>query len=97
MKEYIKDYTATIEPNPFPYSGRLAVHIMLHAPTRRKFDLDNMAKPILDSLEEAGIYENDNLIDSLVLRRGEIHKGEGKAIVQVLELKLPLARQDDLP
>ena len=46
-------------------------------------------KAICDSLEHAGVYEDDSQIDLLIVRRREPTKG-GKAIVQIGEL--PLSR-----
>jgi crossover junction endodeoxyribonuclease RusA len=37
----------------------LAVKIKAYPPDRRKRDVDNIQKPLLDALEKAGIYQND--------------------------------------
>ena len=75
-----------------PLLGRLSVHITLHAPNRRKYDIDGRLKSLLDALEDAGVYPNDEAVDYLVVRRGEIIKG-GKVVVQLMELpsKEPVA------
>ena len=53
------------------FTGRLSLTVSLSAPTKRKYDLDNMVKAIQDALEHGGIYENDNQIDQLVVNRLE--------------------------
>lgn len=50
-------------------TGRLSVEIDAHPPDRRRRDLDNLQKPLLDALEYAGVYEDDSQIDRLVSRR----------------------------
>ena len=66
--------------------GRLVVVVSLHAPTRRKYDLDNRCKALFDSLEEAEVFLNDEQIDHLTIRRGEYFKNDGKALIQIIEL-----------
>jgi crossover junction endodeoxyribonuclease RusA len=65
--------------------GRLAVHVNLYPPDRRKRDVDNCMKSLLDALEHGGLYENDSQIDELHIIRKEIIKG-GMCIVTVLEI-----------
>ncbi|QDJ44988.1 RusA family crossover junction endodeoxyribonuclease [Bordetella hinzii] len=55
--------------------GRLSVAIEVFPPDRRKRDLDNLPKGILDSLTHAGVIEDDGHIDSLLIERKGIHKG----------------------
>jgi crossover junction endodeoxyribonuclease RusA len=63
-------------------AGRLAVRVDLHPPDKRRRDLDNCAKAILDALAHAGVFEDDSLIDDLRLVRREIVKG-GSAVVSI--------------
>lgn len=55
--------------------GRLRVRLVAHPPDRGKHDLDNLLKAILDSLQYAGVYEDDSQIDSLMVDRGEVVAG----------------------
>ncbi len=61
---------------------RLRIYLELHAPTRRKYDLDNRLKVLLDSLQASGFIVDDEQIDSLHVERGVIVMG-GKTIVRV--------------
>ncbi len=54
--------------------GRVRVHAIAHAPDRRRRDLDNLWKGVLDSLTHAGVIEDDSLIDELSIARGGIEK-----------------------
>jgi crossover junction endodeoxyribonuclease RusA len=51
------------------YAGRLAVEIEAHVPDKRKRDLDNLFKAVLDSLTHAGVWADDSQIDALRIVR----------------------------
>lgn len=51
---------------------RLFVECVLFPPDRRKRDLDNHIKSLLDALTQAGVWEDDSQIDQLHIYRGEI-------------------------
>lgn len=53
-----------------PHGERLAVRIVANAPDKRRRDLDNVCKALLDALCYAGVYEDDSLIDDLRVIRG---------------------------
>ncbi len=53
-----------------PLAGRLAITIDVHPPDRRRRDLDNALKALLDALEHGGSYSDDAQIDDLRVRRG---------------------------
>ncbi len=48
---------------------RFEVLIDAYPPDRRKRDLDNILKPLLDVLQEYGIFPDDEQIDILIVRR----------------------------
>ena len=58
------------------------VHIDYWPATRRKDDLDNRFKAILDSLTAAGVWNDDSQIDELSIKRMPVMKG-GKIVVMV--------------
>lgn len=55
--------------------GRLAVFASLYAPTRRLYDIDNRAKSLLDALQHAGVFDDDEQVDCLWLIRRDVVKG----------------------
>ena len=63
---------------------RLMVSIRLFMPDRRRRDIDNYNKILLDSLTGI-VWEDDSQIDILSISRDEIIKG-GKAILTIREL-----------
>jgi len=74
-------------PRKPPSGGRIALAMDAFPPDRRRRDLDNLAKPVLDALEHAGIYEDDSQIDLLLTRRRDVVAG-GRLNVRVDELPL---------
>ena len=63
---------------------RLAIQIMIHPRDKRRFDLDNLLKAILDALMKAGMYNDDSQIDYIEIARGEQVDG-GKTVVYLYE------------
>jgi len=61
--------------SPVSSGGRLEVAIIAEPPDRRRRDLDNLPKAILDALTHAGVIEDDSLIDDLRIVRGEVWPG----------------------
>jgi len=55
-------------------ADRLSVTINAYPPDRRKRDLDNLPKAIFDSLQHAGIFDDDEQIDFFSVQRGQIIK-----------------------
>ena len=70
-----REYKKTIEllsiKNKWPQNceGRLSATIEVHPPDKRQRDLDNLFKMILDALQAANVYANDNQFDLLISRR----------------------------
>lgn len=62
--------------------ARLKVTLIVRPRSKRIFDIDNLAKSVLDSLCEAGVYDDDSQVDDLHIMRGEPVKG-GKAVVMI--------------
>ena len=72
-------------PRKPPAGGRIALMMDAFPPDRRRRDLDNLQKPLLDALEHAGIYEDDSQIDLLVTRRMAICPS-GRIVVRIENL-----------
>ena len=74
-------------PRKPPSGGRIALCMDAFPPDKRRRDLDNIQKPVLDALEHAGVYEDDSQIDLLITRRRQRTDG-GRLHVRVEELPL---------
>ena len=87
-----------------PIEGRLAVEIDVYPPDRRRRDLDNIQKALLDSMAHGGVYADDAQIDRLtVIRRGVVaggkvcvhvgpHVGDDRGDDPAVEVREPEAR-----
>lgn len=60
--------------------GRIAMQIELSPPTKRKVDIDNRIKAVLDALQ-GWCYYDDEQIDRLVVIRRPIAEGGGCLVV----------------
>ncbi|MEQ8785104.1 MAG: RusA family crossover junction endodeoxyribonuclease [Pirellulaceae bacterium] len=67
-----------------PVVGSLEVEVDLFPPDRRRRDIDNFQKGLLDALEHAGVYENDSQIEMLTIRRCQRVAG-GRVVVRIKE------------
>ncbi len=68
-----------------PLETRLSVSVKLHAPNRRKYDIDNRIKSLLDALTHSGAWIDDELIDHLTIECGAIIQG-GLCTVEISPL-----------
>ncbi len=66
------------------FEKRLDVRIDLFPPDKRKRDIDNLNKLLLDSLE-GHVFKNDNQIDKLTMVRGEVERPNGRVLITVKE------------
>lgn len=68
-------------------TGRLTVTITAWPPDRRRRDIDNLPKCVLDALAKAGVYEDDSQIDYLAIERGDVCE-KGRLDIMVREVAL---------
>ena len=60
----------------------LYVELTLNPPTLRRYDCDNFAKSLLDSLTHANFWQDDSQIQRLTIIKGEKTQG-GNVLVKV--------------
>ncbi len=71
-----------------PLLGELSVEVQVAPPDRRRRDIDNVLKALLDGLQHGGAYADDYQIARLLVERIEPTK-KGRTIVTIRELRLP--------
>jgi len=76
FKLQVQDY---IIENKVPKLGaaRIEMQVTIYPRDRRKQDIDNRIKALWDALGDAGVFDDDEQIDTLFIQRGEIKKGGG--------------------
>ena len=83
-------FRAQVVAATFPHkramTGRLCVSVRLYAPDKRRRDLDNSMKALLDALAHALVYVDDSQIDRLVVERGPVDRKNPRAEVEVVEI-----------
>lgn len=70
-----KVYICALNARQGVLNGRLEVKVYLYPPDKRKRDIDNILKSLLDAMEHAHIYENDSQIDKLCVTRMDVVSG----------------------
>ena len=76
--------------NNIPKFGdkKLKLTLILRPRDKRKIDIDNRIKAVLDALEHAGVFDDDFQVDHIEMIRGENIKG-GLLHVVIEEIKDP--------
>lgn len=70
--------------NRYSKEDRLSLHISVYPPDKRKRDIDNITKCLLDSLEEAKVFSDDSQIDHLTIVRCPTEKnGRVKIVIDI--------------
>lgn len=69
-----------------PLDGAIDLSVRLTMPDRRRRDVDNVLKSLLDSLAHGGLYEDDSQIDKLTIERcGVLTPGQAIVTARSLE------------
>jgi crossover junction endodeoxyribonuclease RusA len=83
-KQYRKDVGWLCANAPRFGSKRLALEVAAYPPDKRRRDLDNIQKVLIDALMHAGLFDDDSQIDSLLTLRKEVRK-PGCVLVKIWE------------
>lgn len=67
--------------------AQYVVYIELHPSTRRKYDVDNRIKPVLDALTKAGVWDDDSQVVQVTAMKDSVQKSSPCAIVTVYALE----------
>jgi crossover junction endodeoxyribonuclease RusA len=69
------------------HDTRLAFFLELYPVNRARGDLDNRIKPLLDALQVAGVFDNDEQVDYISALRRFGHPEKGHCRVRVIPLR----------
>ncbi|MCK4415106.1 MAG: RusA family crossover junction endodeoxyribonuclease [Candidatus Eisenbacteria sp.] len=67
-----------------PLTGPLRIEIKVYPPDRRRRDIDNVQKALLDALQHGGLYEDDSQIVKLDIEKLGCVSG-GRTLVRIGE------------
>lgn len=70
---------------PMPIESNISLEVYLYPPDKRKRDIDNCCKPLIDSLVKAGLIKDDVQISRLVVERKGII-AQGKVVIRIQEI-----------
>ena len=76
VSDYVNEYRV-----PKLGNARLEMKVVIYPRDRRKQDIDNRIKALWDALGDAGVFDDDEQIDVLIIERGEIKKGGGVLVM----------------
>lgn len=86
-RDYKKAVAEYISQSNTPKLGtaRLSLEIVLWPKDKRKYDIDNRIKALLDSLQDAGVFDDDEQIDQINIYRGDgvISGGQARVLIWV--------------
>jgi crossover junction endodeoxyribonuclease RusA len=73
---------ASLQLGTFPKGSRLGIKVILHPPDHRRRDLDNILKPLLDTLKEGPnrLYEDDYDLWHMEINREDVCKPSGRLV-----------------
>ena len=85
-KQFKLDCIEHITGRKTPLTGELRVHILVCMPDKRRRDLDNLLKPILDVLGDFNIYDDDSQISDLrIVKTTFATKGTVRVHIEEIE------------
>lgn len=77
-----------------PALGRLAVTVEVFPPDRRRRDIDNLLKAVLDACQHGGAFPDDSRIVWLLIHRTQVVRG-GRVVVTIRDLAAGQQPPDD--
>ncbi len=83
-RRYREDVASRVSSEEMFFSGDISLRVYLYPPDRRRRDIDNVLKALLDALEDAGIYRDDCQVAALSVERRGVAPG-GMALVEITE------------
>ena len=71
-RQFYRDGLPYVKTSHPPLAGRLSLTIHLYPPDKRRRDLDNHLKGLLDLLTKCQVWEDDSQVDELTVIRKDI-------------------------
>ena len=68
--------------NPYPYDGKVQVHIVFTVENNRRWDIDNRLKALLDCFMEAEVIYDDSQIWGLFAERVKVERSSTQIVLE---------------
>ena len=91
FKAAVADYVVEYKV-PKLGDSKLRISMVLFPRDKRKIDIDNRIKCVLDALQDAGVFDDDFQVDELSIVRGKPIKG---GAIRVLIEEIPSSSSDE--
>lgn len=69
-----------------PLSGEIAMTVTLVPGDRRRRDIDNVLKPLLDALTRGAAWTDDSQVKRLLVTMGDPEPKRGRCLVNIMEM-----------
>ena len=69
-----------------PLSGQVAMTVTLVPGDKRRRDIDNVLKPLLDALTHGGAWADDSQVKRLLVTMGDPVPKQGRCMVNLMEM-----------
>ena len=69
-----------------PLAGQVCMTVTLVPGDRRRRDIDNILKPLLDALTHGGAWADDSQVKRLMVTMGDPVPKQGKCMVNLMEM-----------
>lgn len=69
-----------------PLAGQVAMTVTLVPGDRRRRDIDNVLKPLLDALTHGGAWTDDSQVKRLMVTMGDPIPKQGRCMVTLMEM-----------
>lgn len=69
-----------------PLAGLVALTVTLVPGDRRRRDIDNVLKPLLDALTHGGAWTDDSQVKRLIVAMGDPEPKRGRCLVNIMEM-----------
>lgn len=90
VSDYVVEYRV-----PKLGDSKLRISMVLFPRDKRKIDIDNRIKSVLDALQDAGVFNDDFQVDELSIVRGKPVKGGAiRVLIEVID-ETPTSSPDE--
>ena len=73
------------------------VSLVYYAPDRRRYDVDNRIKAVLDALTHFGVWDDDSQVRTISARKSEVDKKHPRVLIGLMQYPTDEPDEDNYP